>query len=678
MKDILCFFKIFICTLLVTINITSKAQLIYLGDDEIQKKLGQGYVLSTDTKRASGFVQLNYKYYFTTPNGNVYETDGTEGNTKIIKQSCLQNFPYLKATKKYVYFGESNSCEDVKYLKRYSPSTGVVLTTIPNENNRFVFTNGNVIPGKKNLVSEIYINYDRDALLIRHFAFDNFYVYKIDDDNDNPGADLVVSYPLDMKNVTTPIDIATTVETLNNEVYFNGRTKPTGEFETSIRIFMPTKADSRKYEYKIGFELLKQKVNPYFGFFRTPNNIYSLLKVTDSAGNYVHRLFYFNGKNISSVTGYFDQDATDYAIQKMGDEIYVSFKGNLWKFNESKSGFEKIIKEENPMSGWEEITKDKRFLNVGNYYLYRRGGKLSMYDAALKLTKEITTEALARNYNHFSQHNIYAYEGKNCFYFTEYINDKAVFIKYSPVNNSHTPIEFPQFKKQNFEEIKAIYSEGNKFIFLTSYIGKQDKLVFKMFIYTEEGLQLTKSATTVNPIVKNDTMPVPFFDDDVIDIKKYDKKRFSQQLTKIISNQGNQFEDIIGESIPSDFGNKKSSSVLLDGFKKGVIIDYKSTSYLYRYEAESFKIKGKANALAFLDLLDKEVQTLTAGNGIKRVVDMDMKVNKTLHYIYTGNVGYDPTEIKFLQLKAYCGADFVNPDDAIFTITVRIDKPARR
>jgi len=107
MKDILCFFKIFICTLLVTINITSKAQLIYLGDDEIQKKLGQGYVLSTDTKRASGFVQLNYKYYFTTPNGNVYETDGTEGNTKIIKQSCLQNFPYLKATKKYVYFGES-------------------------------------------------------------------------------------------------------------------------------------------------------------------------------------------------------------------------------------------------------------------------------------------------------------------------------------------------------------------------------------------------------------------------------------------------------------------------------------------------------------------------------------------------------------------------------------------
>ena len=195
-----------------------------------------------------------------------------------------------------------------------------------------------------------------------------------------------------------------------------------------------------------------------------------------------------------------------------------------------------------------------------------------------------------------------------------------------------------------------------------------------MYLYTEVGLPLPVN----NTVIKVEKKPETTVKDKIIDVKNYNKKLFVQQITKIVSNQGNKFEDIAGEDIESDFNNKKRSTILLEGFNEGIIIDYKSTSFLYRYEAQSFQIKGKGNALAFLDLLDKEVQTLIAGNGIKRIVDMDLKLNKTLNYIFTANAGYDVTAIKFMQLQAYCSTDFANPDDAIFTITIRIDKPARK
>jgi hypothetical protein len=659
-----------ICILLLATSFTSKAQLVYLGEDGIQKMYKDGYLSS---KRTTGLVTLNGKYYFTTPNGNLYESDGTENNAKSIYHFPPQNIPYLKATKKYVYFGIDNTGRDIKALFRYNPGSGTKIVTLPSKYNGPVELNSIPVNGTKNLVSEIFINYDKDALLIRHFAVDNFYIYKIDDNTDKPEADLVQSYTLDMKNISMPIDIGTAIETFKNEVYFNGKTKPTGVFETSARVFSPSEIDNRKYEYKIGFELLKQKVYPFPGFFRTSNNIYSLFKVVDSTGNSIHRLFYYNAKSISSINAYFEQQVADFAIQKMGEDIYVSCLGNLWKFNEPKSTFEEIIKEKDPATGWDEITKDKRFLRVGNYYLFRRNGKLTMYDAKLRVFKDLTKEELARNYNYFTQHNIYAYEGKNSFYFTQYINDKAVFTKYNPVNNTYTPIDFPQFKKQSFEEIKAIYHEQDKFIFLVSYVDKKDKLVYKMFSYSEEGLPLP----TEQPIAKTEVIPTPIIVDKIIDLKKYDKKRFVEQITKIVSNQGNQFEDITGETIPSDFNNKKRSTILLEGFENGEIIDYKKNSHLYRYEAISFKIKGKANALAFLDLLDNEMLKLTANSGIKRIVDFDAKQNKTLHYIFEGKVGYDATQIKFLELQAYCPTNFDNPDDAIFNIFLRFDKPAR-
>jgi hypothetical protein len=222
--------------------------------------------------------------------------------------------------------------------------------------------------------------------------------------------------------------------------------------------------------------------------------------------------------------------------------------------------------------------------------------------------------------------------------------------------------------KNNRPNGQGIYTASNG----TKYSGN-----FDANGYFDGVFKVTDAQNNVTEQIYQNGVQVAKYQPKPIDIKTYDKKRFTDQLVKIVNNQGNQFEDIKGESIASEFGNKSKSTVTLEGFGEGVIINYKSVSKLFRYEAETVIIKGKANALAFLDVLDKEVQKLIANNGMQRVVDIDAKVRKRLNYIFTGAVGYDATEIKFLQLDAYCNTDFENPDDAFFTVTIRADKPAR-
>ncbi len=661
--------KVIIAFLSLIVSLTTTAQLTYLGDD-VTQSYNDGY---TSSKQTPGLVSLDGKYYFITPNGKFYQTDGTAAGTKIEKQFAPQTVAYLKATNKYVYFAYGSGY--IGDLARYSPTTGINIVRNPTDNNAFLYLNSQVVPGNNFLVDEAFTNYENDAFLIRKFTKDNFYIYIINDHNDNAKAHLVFTQKLNNNYITTPISVNTTVETFKTEVYCNGRERPTGVYQTTVNINKRTENDDTKYEFKTNFSTLKNGLFPYDRFLRTKNNIYSLYKVVDSAANKKYlRLYAFNEKVITPTKSAVVLTEEDVDTQIMDGEIYFSCKGRLVKYNEPKAEYEFILFEKEGISAWQDIAKNTRFLKAGDYYMYRRNNTLSVYNSALKTTNTITGAFWHANKHYFTQHKVEAYAGKNSFYFTKRVNDKVTFIRYNPVANTETPIEFPEFKKEKFDEIKAIFHNGNRFVFLTGYKGKKDKPVYKMFMYTEDGAAL---AAAKEPVIttapKIEPKPTP----KTLDIKTFDKKLFTEQLVKIVNNQGNQFEDIKGESIASEFGNRNKSTVTLEGFGEGTIINYKSVSKLYRYEAETVIIKGKANVLAFLDVLDKEVQKLIANNGIQRVVDIDAKVRKRLNYIFTGAVGYDATEIKFLQLDAYCNSDFENPDDAVFTITIRADKPAR-
>jgi hypothetical protein len=651
---------------IVFCSLSTTAQLTFIGDDAIQRNY-DGY---TSYKQVPGMVTLDGKYYYITPNGNFYQTDGTEGNTRIEKQFSPQNIAYLKATNKYVYFAYGNGSGYIQDLARYSPASGLNIVRNPSDNNAMLFLNSQIVPGNNFLVDEVFTNYEKDAFLIRKFTKDNFYIYVINDHNDNAKVNLVFTQPLNDKYITTPISVNTELETYKTDVYCNGRERATGVYETTININKRTENDDTKYEFRTNFSLLKKRMYPYERFLRTKENIYTLYKTVDSAtGNKTYRLFHYDKKTIFGTQYELGLPSDDVDTQVIDGEIYISCKGYLAKYNEAADRYEIIISEKDASNAWQDIAKNTRFLKVGDNYMYCRNGQLSIYNNTSKTTTAIQDAFWHKNENYFTQHKIEAYAGKNSFYFTKRINDKVEFVRYNVTANTYTPIEFPAFKKQAFIEIKAILHQGNKFVFLTAYKGKKDKPIYKMFMYNEDGEApikpmetITKSATKIDakPVLQTGATP--------IDVKTFNKKVFSAQLVKILNDQGNQFKDITGEILPTGIGLEYKSIAKLEGFGGEKIMDFKTTSQLIRFQAETNSIKGKANALAVLDMLDKEIQSMIAAYPIKRMTDIDVKTRKMINYIYNG-------KINLIQLDLYTGADMVD-ENTYFTITLRADKAA--
>lgn len=655
-KIIFCFF--------IFLHFTTQAQLIYLGDDVIQKNT-DGY---SNSMRTKGLVMLDNKMLFITPNGNFYSTDGTEENTKIVKQFPPQDIAYFNATNKYVYFTYNfNSRDIVKDLVRYNAATGISVVRNTNSNYQMLQLNHMVVPNQKFLVDEVFTSYDKNDFLIRKFTNNNFYLYIVNDFNDNANANLVYTQKLNDNYITTPIGTNTEIETLNGMVFINGRERPTGTYQTTVNVFEKDPGTNLSYKLKANFSLLKNHMYPYYRFLRTEKNIYSLIKEVDSVTNAKkHRLWYYEGKNIKATAATLNLPTEDAETQMLNGEIHVSSKGILMKYVEAGATYKVLIDEsEKQVNDWQNIDKNIRFLKIKDNYLYRRDNKLFVKNTVSNIVNELPGSGdFTLTENNFTMDKVYAYATTRSFYYTQNLNNKLSFVRYNVSTQTTSAIEFPAFKKQEFETIKAIHHCDNKFIILAKYTGKKGKAIYKMFIYTEEGESLANKNDRIIPVI---VKTEPKQETKSFDIKTFNKKLFVEQLIKILNNQSNQFNDITAESIPSELSPKYKSTINLEGFGEGVIIDYKRDSYLMRYEAVSVVLKGKLNGLAFLDLLDSEVQKLVANNGITRVIDVDVKVRKRLDYLNTdGN--------KLLQLDLYCPTDFTNPEEAVFTLTIRADK----
>jgi hypothetical protein len=266
------------------------------------------------------------------------------------------------------------------------------------------------------------------------------------------------------------------------------------------------------------------------------------------------------------------------------------------------------------------------------------------------------------------------FAGKNSFYFSVKINGATVFTRYNPITKAYTPIQFPDTKKEKFEKIRAVFQDSTcskRIIFLTSYKGKKDKTVYKMYMYNEDGEALPTTAAvltfTTNKVISDKEQITPVKS---IDLNTFDKKQFLTQLSNILNNQSNQFTDIKGEALPNGAFYEYKSLAKLIYFVNEKIMDFKKSSSLIRFQAETNSIKGKANALEILNMLDAEIQKLVAGNNIKREIDTDVKTRKVIQYLNTdGN--------KLLQLDLYSNSDADNLEEAIFTITLRADKVSK-
>jgi hypothetical protein len=657
---------------LVLVTLGANAQLVYLGDDDRQKGFDDGYFINRGT---TGFVTMGGLQYFISPNGKLMQTDGTEKNTKVITSFAPESIPYLKATNKYVYFAYDGNDGAVKRLYRYSPSSGLNRVTNPLDNNADFMLNANVI-NNKFMADEIFTSYEKDYLLIRKFTKDVFYIYIIKDNNDNAKVYLVESKQLDSRNVQTPIGVNTTIEAHKSDIYWNGQMAKNKVYETIVVSYQQTKEDSYKYKFKSNFILKDIGMYIYPGFARTKENNYILIRTEDKEAKQKNfRLFYCKDTSLASFATKLNLPFDDATTQVIDGNIYISCKSELHVFNEKTSSYRKIFTKNDAQSGWYNIAPNQQFLKVGNYFMCSENYKPFIHNSNTNVTEPVLAEGTYQD-NYFYLNKPLYFAGKNSFYFSTKVNGAAVFSRYNPITKAYSPIQFPDTKKERFEKIRAVFQDSTcskKFIFLTSYKGKKDKPVYKMFMYNEDGETLPTTAAILTFNTSN-VVTIPNKEQIAvtksIDVKTFDKKQFLTQLAKILNNQSNQFEDIKGEALPNGTFYEYKSLAKLDGFGGEKIMDFKKSSSLIRFQAETSSIKGKNNGLEILNMLDAEIQKLIAGNNIKREIDVDIKTRKVIQYLNTdGN--------KLLQLDLYCGGDASNLEEAIFTITIRADKVAR-
>ena len=142
--------------------------------------------------------------------------------SKIITCICL------------LYFTKSYRDEYVKQLYRYSPTTDLAEVTNPTNNNKPIYLNNQIVPGQNFMANEVFVNYDKDVILIRQFTKDDFYIYFINDLNNNKKTNFVYTTTLSHEYLTTPIAINSQLETFKTDIYFNGREKPTGVYQTIV------------------------------------------------------------------------------------------------------------------------------------------------------------------------------------------------------------------------------------------------------------------------------------------------------------------------------------------------------------------------------------------------------------------------------------------------------------
>ncbi len=474
----------------VNIATSTQSQLTYLGDDEVEKKI-DGYAVGFKTR---GFEEINNQYFFTTPNGHIYQTQGTIGTTSVFKKFPPQHLLFFSATKKYLLYGYNADFNLVNYninqtMYRYDPTGGnhAEANTVKQSNNNsfeLQLEVGRLMPVS---VNELFVNYEKDKTFIRTFNLHNSNELKIYALHDEGAHQVNEVYSCDFIISNMEIGGSTKIGYYKNQVYFNGTFWPKDTkygYETGVTVAENSLTAPDDYKFKTQFVLKNSGATIYEHFLRTKTKIYSLLKI-DKETSFNMLLYNYRENGLYPSVDSIKYKADDWAAEMLDGEAYISCTGKIWKFNERKSSYDEIYTDKSGKIKWTKINGDNRFLKAGNFLMYDDGNTFFAYNMQTKISTAIKAVVQAKEPNSTNINKTKMYAGKNSFYFMNLVDGKEVFTQYNPANNIYTPIVFPEFQKQIFGEIKTIYHLANKFIFLTSYIDKKDNPVYKMFMYTE-------------------------------------------------------------------------------------------------------------------------------------------------------------------------------------------------
>ncbi len=470
------------------------SQLVFIGIDIQQEdSYAKVHGYSTGQKR-SGIVKQGNHYFYVSPNSNLIETDGTEIGTVFTPVYPGTSSAYLFATNHFVYYGKKSSYTDhgETDLIQYDPITKSSKSnwSLPAFFNyaQSLELNDAIVPGQTYPVSEIFVGSNNDKIFIRTsktpYGYTDLisHVYSINDNNPTK------IYTVYENSTITPdgdmlIGTDARIADLGNDVFINGRTKPTGVYETSVLVSSGPQPVADTFKTTSYYELKKKGLTLFDGFLRTDTAIYSLISNVENGIN-KYSLWQYQGKSLTAASGNLIVQADDYATEVHDGVIYVSCRGYIFRLNEVTHNF-KEIRVSGTAGGFQNISDKNRILKAGNYLMCNINGAYKIYNLLTANWSDAETPALPVEPNRYRLTPTYAYGTSENFVYFKIVDGKEQLVSYSPADNTTKTITFPEYDKEIFENICSFSQAGDKFFIVAAYSGKKNSKTYRMFMLSD-------------------------------------------------------------------------------------------------------------------------------------------------------------------------------------------------
>lgn len=482
--------------LILSIAGESFAQLSFLGTDKLFKGSNPYYA----PELAGGIVTLGTDFYFTTPAGRLYRTDGTEAGTTAVIALKGQSMPILAATGTYLYVGVQDPGY-ASFLHRYTPGSrklDVLRQENPAQNFRF---NNQRPPGYNLMADLLAVSPDRKYIAFRNFINDAISVNVISDDAPETIRTVKYCSGSEIASLDLAIHPSSEIAFVRNEIFVNGSERDlltaaskadaagnlkltrSGNRAFSASSVIKKPGDATGWLLGSYYHLDSKGYTLYKGLLQTKAELFAL--VSKNGGETVgeHQLVRFDSTKLllskDKLPG-----GKYYTAEVHDDAIYLLTTGAIYRYDRPADHFTKVFSDTG--SGWNTVYDTDLMLKSGKHLLTRVRERLVMIDESTGKATTFSPGNIQEEPNRFSFGDRYAWATRRAFYVMDNSGGKPVFTQVSPDTKRTKAIPMPLIDRSEFVKFRAVFQLGDRFLLLTEYRNRKGDPVFNMFMYREE------------------------------------------------------------------------------------------------------------------------------------------------------------------------------------------------
>lgn len=457
--------------LLLLRQFSTPAQPVFLTEDGTQRKMTDGYrggFLVDSPKEIDGIL------FFSTPNFRLYQSDGTAAGTKMLVQFPDASLVYVQAvTKRFVYFTMRTISGSHTLFRLDRLTLKQEFITLYQKPLALEISDAKVfVHPSKNLVAVRLHMGEKKLTLLVTLA-----------DDEPKEAKLVATDFLNQESqlITRFSDVAF----MDKQVYYNGfrYEESTGkkEFEYVIASAIPaTKPGGQDYELKNYYSLRAKGYELNDHFYTIDDSLFAIgffqNKATNSRDLFVGSLH----PQTLRVPATLPTDQNFAWGEVLDHSLYLVNGTRLLRWVPGSNDIQEVYRKRTYQ--YQHLLPYRSLLKCGNFIVYREEDSLTTFNQQTKTFTYVTKpEAFIPANSLYKQMDHYTWATSRYIYYVTYKGFTPSFTQYDPVTKQSTPVTFPEFKGEQFNAFLAIFQTGDKFLFMTKYLGKKDTPVYRIF-----------------------------------------------------------------------------------------------------------------------------------------------------------------------------------------------------